>query len=71
MEILISVSFLVVMLISQFRVWILILIAVAVSVIILFTKYLVIDNWDKIFKKKIDKNEVSENTENKSENENN
>lgn len=52
-------------------VWILILIAVAVSVIILFTKYLVIDNWDKIFKKKIDKNEVSENTENKSENENN
>ena len=52
-------------------VWILILIAVAVSVIILFTKYLVIDNWDKIFKKKIDKNEISESTENKSENENN
>ena len=52
-------------------VWILILIAVAVSAIILFTKYLVIDNWYKIFKKKIDKNEVSENTENKSENENN
>jgi uncharacterized membrane protein (DUF106 family) len=52
-------------------VWILILIAVAVSVIILFTKYLVIDNWDKIFKKKIDKNAVSKKTENKSENENN
>ena len=51
-------------------VWILILIAVAVSVIILFTKYLVIDNWDKIFKKKVDNDnstELSENSENKTE----
>ncbi len=51
-------------------VWILILIAVAVSVIILFTKYLVIDNWDKIFKKKVyndNSTELSEKSENKTE----
>ncbi len=36
-------------------VWILVLVAVVIGVIFLFVKYLLIDNWDKIFKRKSDK----------------
>lgn len=49
-------------------VWILVLVAVVIGVIFLFVKYLLIDNWDKIFKRKSDKIDNDDSQKNDDEN---